>query len=177
MFLPPGTPPTLAPPKPDDDWAPFTLRAGFKLAEILYTTAPLSNNAIDTLLNLWNTTLVPHNNTAPFTDHKDVHSTIDAIKLDNVPWQSYTAQYNGLYPEDGPTPEWMNTDYQLWYRDPRKVIHSILANPNLVDGIDYVPYREFKNDNRRYCDFMSANWAWEQCVCIFLSFYLKRLPH
>ena len=168
--------PTPAPPKPDDNWAPFTSHAGFELAEILYTTAPLSNNAINTLFNLWNAMLVPHNDTAPFTNHKDVHSTSDAIKLDNMLWQSYTARYNSLYPEDGPTPEWMNTDYQLWYCEPQKVIHSILTNPDLVDGIDYVLYREFENDNRCYCDFMSANWAWEQCVCIFLSFYLKHLP-
>ena len=58
----------------------------------------------------------------------------------------------------------MTTDYQLWYHDPRRVIHNILANPNLADSIDYVPYHEFEGDKRRYCDLMSGNWAWEQCV-------------
>ena len=173
-FLPPGTPPTPPPPKDNNDWSPFTSRASFELAEILYTTTSLSNNSIDTLLDLWSATLVPHNDTAPFTDHKHIHSTIDAIKLDSVPWRSYTARYNGIRPEDGPAPEWMDADYHLWYRDPRKVIHNILANPDLVDGIDYVPYNEFENDKRRYCDFMSGNWAWEQCVCIFLLLMLTR---
>jgi hypothetical protein len=138
------------------------------LAEISYATASLSNNIINKLLDLWSTTLVPHDDTAPFADHEGIHSTIDAIKLGNVPWRSYTARYNGLYPENGPIPEWMVNDYQLWYRDPRQVIHNILANPDLVDGIDYVPYREFEDDKRRYCDFMSGNWAWEQCVSLFL---------
>lgn len=60
----------------------------------------------------------------------------------------------------------MTTKYQLWYRDPRKVIHNILANPDLADGIDYVPYRKFQDNKRQYCDFMSGNWAWRQCVSI-----------
>ena len=64
----------------------------------------------------------------------------------------------------------MTTDYEVWYRDPRNVIHNILANPDLVDGIDYVPYREFENNERRYCDFMSGDWAWRQCVCIYILF-------
>lgn len=84
-----------------------------------------------------------------------------------MPWRSYIAEYKGLRPDNGPTPEWMTTKYQLWYRDPRKVIHNILANPDLADGIDYVPYREFENEKRRYCDFMSGDWAWKQCVSVF----------
>ena len=56
-------------------------------------------------------------------------------------------------------------DYQLWYRNPRKVIHNIFRNHDLVDNIDYVPYREFEGGKHRYCDFMSTDWAWEQCVC------------
>jgi len=58
----------------------------------------------------------------------------------------------------------MTTEYQLWYRDPREVIRNLLANPDLADGLDYVPYHEFENGKRRYCDFMSGDWVWEQCV-------------
>jgi len=61
----------------------------------------------------------------------------------------------------------MTTEYQLCYRDPRKVIHGILENPDLADGIDYVPYCEFKGGKRQYCDFMSGDWAWKQCVSEF----------
>ena len=119
-------------------------------------------------------TLVPHDNAAPFADHEDLYSTIDAIKLDGVLLQSYTAQYNGARPDDGPIPEWMANDYHLWYRDPRKVIHNMLVNPNLMDGIDYVPYHEFENDKRRYCDFMSGNWAWKQSVRFNFPMMLAR---
>ena len=166
-FLPPGTPPTPPPPKSGNDWSPFTSRAAFELADLLYTAAPLSNNFIDKLLNIWSATLVPHNDPTPILDHADLHVTIDAIKLRHVPWKSYTVQYNSLRPENAPTPEWMTTDYQLWYRDPRKVIHDLFRNPDLVDSIDYVPYREFDGDERRYCDFMAGDWAWEQCVRTF----------
>jgi len=76
----------------------------------------------------------------------------------------YAARYNGLHPENTPTPEWMATEYQLWYCDPRKVIHGILKNPELINSIDYVPYRDFVNGKQRYCDFMSGDWAWDQCV-------------
>ena len=48
----------------------------------------------------------------------------------------------------------MATKYQLWYHDPQKVIHSILKNPELINSIDYIPY----------CNFMSGDWAWDQCV-------------
>ena len=58
----------------------------------------------------------------------------------------------------------MTTEYHLWYRDPRAVIHNILAHSDLVDGIDYVPYREFVGGKRRYSDFMSGDWAWNQCA-------------
>ena len=61
----------------------------------------------------------------------------------------------------------MTTKYRLWYRDPWKAIHNILVNPELVNSIDYIPYCEFVNDKRRYCDFMSGDWAWDQCVSKF----------
>ena len=150
--------------KPNNDWTPFTSRAGFELAEILYNTASLSNSIINNLLSIWSATLVPYNDSAPILDHHHLHSTINEIKLGHIPWQSYTAHYNGLQPENGPTPEWMSAEYQLWYLDPRRVIHNILSNPDLVDNVDYVPYCEFINGKRRYSDFMLGDWGWQQCV-------------
>ena len=86
-FLPPGTPATPPPPKSDDDWSPFPSCAGFKLVELLYTTAPLSNNVINRLLNIWTTTLIPHNDSAPIIDHTNLHAMIDTIKLGHMPWE------------------------------------------------------------------------------------------
>lgn len=117
--------------------------------------------------------MVPYDASPPILDHNDLHSTIDVIKLGRIPWKSYTVQYNGFRPENAPTPKWMTVKYQLWYRDPREVIHSLFANPDLADGIDYVPYRDFKDGKRRYCDFMSGDWAWRQCV----SGFHRKYPH
>ena len=150
--------------KSSDDWTPFTSREGFELSEILYLKAHLSQCIINQLLDVWSATLIPHDDTPPLTDHRDLHLQIDAVKLGNIPWRSYTAQYQWLYPENGPIPEWMATKYQLWYRDPRQVIHHILMNPEFASGIDYAPRRDFCEEERRYQDFMSGNWAWDQCV-------------
>jgi hypothetical protein len=163
-FLPPGMPPDPPLPKSTDDWTPFPSRAGFELAEILYLKAHLSQTLIDQLLDIWRATLVPHGDTPPIADHKDLHARIDAIGLGNVPWKSYTAQYQWLHPESGPIPEWMKTDYHLWYRDPRQVIHHMLANPEFSSGIDYSPHRDLQDGKRQYRDFMSGDWAWDQSV-------------
>ena len=164
-FLPLDSPPTPPPPKSSDDWTPFASRAGFELAEILYLKAHLSQSIINQLLDIWSATLVPHGDLPPIADHQELHAQIDAIGLGNVPWKSYTAQYQWLLPKSGPIPEWMKTEYQLWYRDPRQVIHHILANPEFASGIDYAPHCDFQDGKQQYRDFMSGDWSWEQCVC------------
>ena len=67
----------------------------------------------------------------------------------------------------------MDEEYQLWYRDPRKVIHDILANPDFGTTFDHIPYRDFRDGKRRYCDFMSGNWAWDQCVSTPLDEHMR----
>ena len=163
-LLPPGSPPTLPTPKSTDNWTPFTLQARFELAEILYLKAHLSQSLVNQLLDIWAATLVPHGNVPPIADHQDLLAQIDAIKLGNIPWQSYTAQYQWLRPATGPVPEWMKAEYHLWYRNPRKVIHHLLTNPDFASGIDYTPHCDFQDEKRQYRDFMSGDWAWDQCV-------------
>ena len=108
--------------------------------------------------------LIPHSNLPPIVDHQDLHAQIDAIKLGKVPWKSYTAQYQWIRPKDGPVPGWMATEYQIWYCDPRLIIHNILANPEFASDIDYAPHCDFQDEKRQYKDFMSGDWAWDQCV-------------
>ncbi|KAG1806680.1 uncharacterized protein HD556DRAFT_1428722 [Suillus plorans] len=52
--------------------------------------------------------------------------------------------------------------------DPRAMVHNILANPTYQDKIDYVPFREHgsSDDMRRWKDFMSGDWAWQQADTI-----------
>lgn len=163
-FLPLGTPSAPRDPKSNVDWTPFASREGFELAEVLYLKAHLSQSIINQLLDIWSATLVPHGDPPPIADHRDLHAQIDAVNLGDVQWESYTAQYRWLRTESGSVPEWMLAKYQLWFRDPRRVIHNIFSNPEFASDIDYVPHRDFQDEERRYQDFMSGDWAWEQCV-------------
>lgn len=156
--------PTLPPTKSNEDWSPFSSRAGFELAELLYKKAELSQPNVDQLLSIWSATLAPHGAEPPITSYRDLHAQIDAIDLGFVPWKSSTVRYQGPRPENSATFSWMDQDYQLWYRDPRKVVRNILTNPEFNAALDYIPYCDFRDGKRRYGDFMSGDWGWNQSV-------------
>jgi hypothetical protein len=167
--LPPGSPPELPAARADDDWSPFTSRASFELADFLFTEAQISQKKVDKLLEIWAATLVPHNDTPPFTNHQCLHQQIDAIRLGDVKWESATLKYNGPPPTTARPPEWKTTEYDVWYRNPRDVVKAILANTDFDGHIDYTPYQEFNEGKRQYSNMMSGNWAWRQCVRPLLS--------
>jgi Plavaka transposase len=65
-------------------------------------------------------------------------------------------------------PNWRKQEYDIWYRDPEVVVRNMLANPDFENEFEVAPYVELDvNGNRRHSDFMSANFAWRQCVCLF----------
>jgi hypothetical protein len=121
---------------------------------------------INTLLDLWATSLLKHDDHPPFADHKDLYNTIDNIPIGGVNWQTFGVQYSGDKPAEPDVPPWMNERFDVWYCDPREVVRNILANPDYANEFDYRPFREFSVDKneRRFQDFMSANWAWHQAV-------------
>ncbi|KAG2355217.1 hypothetical protein BDR07DRAFT_1453834 [Suillus spraguei] len=152
-FLPHGTPPTPAPLKAPDDWSPYRNRIEFELAEFAFKKCHMSARNLDFLCDLMAATLARHHDTPPFVDHKDLHNVIDATQL-------------GERPEV--VPPWMDDEFEVWYRDPRAMAHNILANPDYKDEIDYVPFREYdaSDSTRRWKDFMSGDWAWQQADTI-----------
>jgi hypothetical protein len=164
MFVPPNAPPEAPIPKADDDWSPFTSRAGFELANFLFTDAQLSQRKINYILELWAATLVPHGDSVPIDNHLDLHRQIDAIDLGDVKWEHAYLKYEGLLPEATRHPEWKTTEHDVWYRDPRQVIKNILARPDLEGHIDYAAYQEFNGEKRQYGNMMSGDWAWRQSV-------------
>ena len=169
MFLSPEALPIPSPQKSGNDWSPFSSHAGFELVDLLFKKAELSQPHVDHLLSLWSVTLAPHGDVPPVADHHDLHAQIDSIKLGSMPWKSWTGQYQGHRPKDSVPPSWMDEKYQLLYRDPRKVVRNILANPDFNISLDRIPYRDFQDGKCCYCDFMSGNWAWNQCVSIVLE--------
>ena len=175
-FLPPEAPPEPLTTNVNDDWAPFTSQAGFELAEFLFAEAELSQKKIDKLLELWAATLIPHGDSPPIANHQDLHKQIDAIELGNVQWESTPLKYDHPLPTTTRPPEWMTAEYDVWYRDPHKVVKNMPANPDFDRHIDYVAYREFDGERRQYGNMMSGDWAWRQSVCFFFTLTLLPAP-
>ncbi|KAF9237764.1 hypothetical protein BU15DRAFT_88600 [Melanogaster broomeanus] len=166
-FLPPGAPPPPIEPKLPSDWTPFRDRTEFETAEFLYQRNQMSASHVDVLLSLWASTLARHGDAPPFADHKDLYDTIDASEVGDIRWQSFEGNYTGVKPSTNPPP-WMDTAYDVWFRDPRLSVHNVLSNTNVENELDLRPYREYSvhGDERRWGDFMSGDWAWDQADLI-----------
>jgi Plavaka transposase len=107
-------------------------------------------------------------------NHREMYRTIDASPgLQSLGddatgrWQSFCISYE--YEDDpwappGPRQSWMDYEYEVWFRDPEKLVQELIANPDFVDEFDYVPYHEYHNGLHRFSDFMSGDWAWKQAV-------------
>ncbi|KAG1890648.1 uncharacterized protein F5891DRAFT_1131624 [Suillus fuscotomentosus] len=167
MFLPPGSLPKPLSDKSSSDWTPYRNHVEFETAEYLFTENQTPAGQINKLLDLWASTLKKHDDKPPFADFRNLYKTIDRTPLGDVKWQSFSVRYNGEKP-DTDAPPWMDQVFDVWYRDPREVIHNMLANPDYAKEFDYRPYREFSTDDdeRQWKDFMSGDWAWDQADII-----------
>jgi hypothetical protein len=146
-----------------DNWAPYKNHVAFELANFLYRREQMSAGNIDTILELWAASLASHNDSPPFANHQNLYNTIDATPIAGVPWQSATLSYDGLRPEQPPS--WMESEYTIWFRDPRLLFKNLLENPDFSKSFDYTPYQQYDNKGkRRYEHFMSGDWAWKQAV-------------
>ncbi|KAF8124100.1 hypothetical protein EV363DRAFT_1178461 [Boletus edulis] len=114
-------------------WHPFSNQAQFKLADFLFHKNEMSKAQID---------------------------QIDSSKA----WNSFSFTYAGADSMDEDLPTWKQATYQLIVRDAKTLVQEQLSCPELKDHIDYCPHQIFgDHDNRIWSDFMSGNWAWEQC--------------
>lgn len=119
---------------------------------------------IDRLLNILASF---HDGQPPFTSHRELYSTIDAIKQGEIPWNSFSISYNGVHPQQNPPP-WMDASYEVWFRSPLQVLEGQIANPEYKNMMDFVPKRVYHEGKCQYSDLMSGNWAWDQAVCYAL---------
>ncbi|KAF8810186.1 hypothetical protein BYT27DRAFT_7282380 [Phlegmacium glaucopus] len=133
----------------------------------------MANTQVNVLLDLWAASLLtaqagkPSDAVCdpPFADVRDMHAVIDSTELEGVSWESFSVKYSGDRPDI--CPEWMDEDYEVWYRDPAAVARSMLKNPDFNEEFDYKPFRKYNaGEGREYKDFMSGNWAWEQADII-----------
>lgn len=129
----------------------------------------MSAGQINELMEIWAGSFAGSDDAqfqAPFLDAQDLYKTIDAVEVGDVKWQMFHVSYSGDKPADD-APEWMSDKYEVHYRDPRLVVRNMLKNTDFDGVFDYVPFREYGEDrDRRWCDFFSGDWTWEQAVRI-----------
>ena len=128
----------------------------------------MSGGDIDILLNLIAATLTRHNDQLLFRNHKEMYETIDVTTHGGAPWKSFALHYNGERP-DCPAPSWMEVEFDVWYRDPRKLIHQLISNTEFKGEFNYVPFHEYVNGKHCFHNFMSGDWAWKQAVSNLFS--------
>lgn len=170
--IPPNTPPT---PRESDrgpnDWTPYRNRTEFETADFLYRQNQMSAGNINILTSLWSATLAPHGAEPPFQTSTDLYNTVDATPLGDIPWESFTLKYDGDVPA-GPTPAWMDINHEVWFRDPNQLVKNMLSNPDFNDECDFTPFQEYDaQDNHRFQNFMSGDWAWRQAVSFLYLAY------
>lgn len=131
----------------------------------------MSEGDTDFLFNLMNAMLASHGDRAPFCSHSDMHDTIDATTLGEVPWNHFTLNYTGPLPEGisrENAPGWMTEDHEIWFRDPVTLLENLLANPKFKDKFNYMPYQEYAtHKSHQFCDLMSGDWSWQEAVLVF----------
>ncbi|PPQ82127.1 hypothetical protein CVT24_012430, partial [Panaeolus cyanescens] len=157
----PGSPPSPEPTAPPRTYTPFATRSSFELADLLYRQTQMSGAQIDKLMEIWAASTSPDED-PPFANKQDLYNTIDSIQLGDAPWESFSLSYNGPVDDNDTTP-WKRQEYDVWFRDPRTVLHNQLSNPDFATEMDYcakIVRDEF--GTRRYSDLMSGQWAWRQ---------------
>ena len=146
-------------------------------------------NQINTLLEIWATSLLELGGNPLFTNHTDLYHVIDSMSVGAVKWENFKITYkhkrdrqdkpdeqdkvielagqDGQDGQDESEAPWMFNVYDVWYRDPHQVIHNLLGCTDIKDEMDFIPYREFNatNNERHWEDFMSGDWAWDEAVC------------
>jgi hypothetical protein len=148
-------------------WSPYRDQLQFETAEFLYKSE-LSQASLKRLFDLWNTSLHPYSDTAPFESLSDLLDTIDATNDGSIPWQSFDLSFKGgneaTNSNDATsTPGWKTDTYNCYFRDPEELVKGILANRGLEDLFDVAAYQEFDSSGKRRCrDFFSANWVYIQ---------------
>lgn len=180
--MPPGAPPSPQESRTQGDWTPFRSEVQFKVADLLYRSAELSASNIDDLLDLWGQSFreIDGSQRAPFEGHEDLYATIDSSTLGDIPWQRLVT---GI-PDDTNehSPSWMQTQYEVWYRDPEAVVSAMLSNPDFDGQFDLCLYIDLDaQGNRRWNNVMSGNIAWRRSVSVLVSLasraYIYGLAH
>ncbi|KAF9043309.1 hypothetical protein BJ165DRAFT_1405642 [Panaeolus papilionaceus] len=113
-FLSPGTPRPPAANLSSNNFSPFQDRAQFRLVNLLYRKSQVSGTTIDELVVIWAETL-DEDTDPPFLNKQHMYDTMDAMKLSDVPWQSFTITYNREL-TSGDKTSWKHEEYEVFFR-------------------------------------------------------------
>ena len=117
-------------------------------------------------LDIWAASLLEHGGNIPFKNAKDLWATIDKIQQGDCPWKTYTIRYTGPLPENAPA--WMLEEFELCFRDSRKLLQQQLRTPDFKNHFHRSPYFQFNAQGERvWSNMMSGDWAFAQAVCKF----------
>ena len=166
--LPKGAPPSPVDPVDfDNPFFPFQNRHEFDWAEHYFKDLGASKKCIGKGLDLWLSSTLQTGGQVPWQNAKEMYATIDEIQEGVVPWNTVTFKYNK--PTTPNSPQWMRETYELCCRDVRLLLQSQLKNPEYKDHFEYNAYQEFnEGGDRIFSNFMSGDWAWSQCVRIYI---------
>ena len=139
----------------------------------------MAGTKISDLLDIWAAYQqiydIDTTNGPPFSSARDLYNTIDSMEVGDVAWQAFSVEFDGEISGDE-IPPWKKKSYEVWFRDPLKIVEAQIANKDYARKMDYVPKQMFSRaEKRQYSDFMSGNWAWEQavrCFSILLCMYI-----
>ena len=76
----------------------------FEVADFLYRRNQMSGGDTDFIFHLWAASLAAHNDTPPFKNHAEMYETIDSTPVGDVPWESFTLEYDGVRPDGDTAP-------------------------------------------------------------------------
>ncbi|KAN0084625.1 hypothetical protein V8E55_008129 [Tylopilus felleus] len=135
----------------------------FELANFLYSRNQMPAQQINTLLDIWSESLLKAGVEPLFRNHKELYKIIGQVQLGNIRWNCFSLKYTHNGNEEIQAP-WKDDIYDIWFRCPCQTVHKMLSNPKHATKMDVQTYREYdmQTGQRRFQDFMSGDWAWDQ---------------
>ncbi|KAI6141325.1 hypothetical protein BKA82DRAFT_28768 [Pisolithus tinctorius] len=148
QYLSDDAPPPLSVERSSDDWSPFRNRLEFELADFLFRQAEMPAKKIDTLLEIWATSLLALCGEPLFANQKDLYRVIDSTSVGEMDKAAI----------------WLLGCSTVTMYGIKIHVKSSTMSLLAIGRIDYVPYWEYDstNNQRRWEDFMSGAWAWNE---------------
>ena len=76
----------------------------------------------------------------------------------SVLWESFIIDYKGPHPSNlSSQPQWMNDEYNVYFKDPRVLIQNMISNLDFVSEFNYAPHHKYFDRVYHFQNMMSGN--------------------